>query len=74
MEKTLHRYAVILEPGEDGYIVAHAPALPGLWTQGITRADAIKNAREAIELYVESLRAHGEPIPAEDAELVEVAA
>jgi len=74
MAKAMHRYAVILEKGEDGYIVAHVPALPGCWSQGKTRADALKNIREAIELYVESLRAHGEPIPAEDAEFVEVTA
>lgn len=72
--KNKYRYAVVLEKGEDGYIVAHCPALPGCWSQGKTRAEALRNIREAIELYVESLIAHNEPVPAEDAELVEVAA
>jgi predicted RNase H-like HicB family nuclease len=67
-----HRYAVILEQGEDGYIVAHVPALPGVWSQGKTRAEAVTNIREAIELYVESARANNEPLPLEDDELVEV--
>ena len=68
----IRRYTVILEQGEDGYVVVHCPALPGCWSQGKTRAEAISNAREAIELYLESLVANGEPIPDEDAETVEV--
>ncbi len=74
MKKNKYRYAVVLEKGEDGYIVAHVPALRGCWSQGKTRAEAVRNIREAIELYVESLIAHDEPVPAEDLELVEVAA
>jgi predicted RNase H-like HicB family nuclease len=74
MKKNKYRYAVILEKGEDGFTVAHVPALKGCWSQGKTRADALRNIREAIELYVESLIAHHEPVPAEDLELVEVAA
>lgn len=67
------KYAVIVEPGEDGYFVVHCPALPGCWSQGKTRDEALANIKEAIELYLESLKAHGEPIPAEDAAIVEVA-
>lgn len=73
-KKSKYRYAVVLEKGEDGFVVAHCPALPGCWSQGKTRPEAVRNIREAIELYVESLIAHNEPVPAEDAELVEVAA
>ncbi len=69
----IKRYTVILEQGDDGYVVVHCPALPGCWSQGKTRAEAISNAREAIELYLESLIANGEPIPEEDTETVEVA-
>ena len=74
MKKNKYRYAVVLEKGEDGFVVAHCPALKGCWSQGKTRADALKNIREAIELYVETLVAHDEPVPNEDMELVEVAA
>lgn len=52
-----HRYAVILEAGEDGYLVAHVPPLPGVWSQGKTRAEVLVNIREAIELFIESARA-----------------
>jgi predicted RNase H-like HicB family nuclease len=45
---------VVLEPGEDGYIVAHCPSLKGCWSQGHNRDEAIANIREAIELYLEA--------------------
>jgi predicted RNase H-like HicB family nuclease len=45
---------VVLEPGEDGYIVAHCPALKSCWSQGRTREEALRNIREAIELYLEA--------------------
>ena len=57
------KYRVILEQDEDGVFVAEVPALPGCISQGINRAGALKNAQEAIEAYLESLKAHGEPIP-----------
>ena len=57
------KYTVILEPGEDGYTIVNVPALPGCITQGRTREEALKNAREAIEAYVGILEKHNEPIP-----------
>ncbi len=39
------------------------PSLPGCVTYGDTVEEAISMAREAIELYLESLKAHGEEIP-----------
>ena len=57
------KYTVILEDGEDGYIIAHVPALKGCHTQGKTKEEALRNAREAIESYLGSLRKHNEPIP-----------
>jgi predicted RNase H-like HicB family nuclease len=44
---------VVIEPGEDGYYVAHCPALKSCWSQGKTREEALKNVREAIDLYLE---------------------
>jgi predicted RNase H-like HicB family nuclease len=40
---------VVLYPGEDGYVVAECPELPGCMSQGRTREDALANVREAIE-------------------------
>lgn len=44
---------VIVERGEDGYYVAHVPSLKSCWSQGKTRAEALENIREAIDLYLE---------------------
>jgi predicted RNase H-like HicB family nuclease len=40
--------AVVLEEGEDGYVIASCPSLPGCYTQGKTEAEALANIREAI--------------------------
>jgi predicted RNase H-like HicB family nuclease len=44
---------IVIEPGEDGYYVAHCPALKSCWSQGKTREEALQNLREAIDLYLE---------------------
>jgi len=69
------RYTVILEREPDGGFVVFAPALPGCVSQGDTRAEALANIREAIELYLEDCRAAGDPIPEEAGkEFIEVEA
>jgi predicted RNase H-like HicB family nuclease len=69
------KYRVTIEQDEDGVFIAEVPALPGCITQGNTRQEAIANAKEAIEVYLESLEAHGEPIPPSiHEEIVEIAA
>ena len=65
---------VILYPGEDGYVVAEVPSLPGCITQGKTRDEALANIQEAIALHVEVLLERGEPVPDDRVEMVEVAA
>ncbi len=42
------------------------PLLPGCVTYGETIEEAIDMAKEAIELYIESLKEHGEVIPTEE--------
>ena len=44
---------VVIEKGEDGYFVSHCPSLKSCWSQGKTKEEALKNIREAIELYLE---------------------
>jgi len=44
---------IVLENGMDGYITAYCPALKGCVTQGRTEEEAIRNLKEAIELYLE---------------------
>ena len=57
------QYRVLIEQDEDGVFVADVPALPGCISQGKTRSEAIDNIKEAIAGYLESLQAHGEPVP-----------
>lgn len=47
---TLH---VVVERGDDGYFSAHCPSLKSCRSQGRTRAEALQNIQEAIELYLE---------------------
>jgi len=58
-------YSVFYEQAADGGYVAFVPALPGCHTQGETREETERNVKEAVALYLESLAAHGEPIPEE---------
>jgi predicted RNase H-like HicB family nuclease len=57
------KFRILLEADEDGVVVAMVPSLPGCVSQGATREEAVRNVREAIEGYLESLRERGEPIP-----------
>jgi len=56
-------YRVTIEQDEDGVYVVTCPALPGCISQGNSREDALKNIKNAIEGYLESLEKHGEAIP-----------
>ena len=56
-------YRVLIQQDEDGMFVAEVPSLPGCVSQGKTRAEALRNAKEAIEGYLDSLKAHGDPVP-----------
>ncbi len=69
------RFTVVLEQEPDEGFVAAVPALPGCVSQGDTREDALRNIREAIELYLEDCRESGDPIPSESGrEFVEIEA
>jgi predicted RNase H-like HicB family nuclease len=46
------KYRVMLIPSEEGFSVG-CPTLPGCWSQGSTREDALTNIREAIRLWLE---------------------
>ena len=54
---------VLMYPGEDGYWVTECPSLPGCISQGLTKDEAIKNIREAIQEYIASLEEDGMPVP-----------
>lgn len=44
---------IYLQPSEEGGYTVIVPSLPGCISEGETKEEAIKNIREAIELYLE---------------------
>ena len=50
---------LVFAPQEEGGYHVYAPDLPGLHSQGDSLDEAIANAEEALELYVEGLREEG---------------
>jgi predicted RNase H-like HicB family nuclease len=56
-------YAIIIERAEDGTFSAYIPDLPGCVATGATRDEVTQLIGEAVKLHLESLRAHGEPVP-----------
>ncbi len=45
-------FHVVMEPAEDGWIVAECPALPGCVSQGADQEEALKNIKEAITAWL----------------------
>lgn len=60
-------YRILLRKEPEGGYTVIVPSLPGCVTYGDTIEEAIKMAKEAIEVYLESLVEHGEEIPTEEA-------
>lgn len=44
---------VVLEPSDEGGFTVYVPSLPGCISEGETKDEALKNVKEAIELYIE---------------------
>lgn len=57
------KYPVVILIDESGYFVAECPVLPGCFSQGKSREEALENIREAIELAVETRIAQGNALP-----------
>jgi len=67
-QKNLSYRVLFREEPEGGFTVL-VPVLPGCITYGKNLDEAKLNAQEAIELYIESLKAHGEEVPDESGTL-----
>lgn len=66
LKKTILQYTVLYKAESEGGYVAFVPLLPGCHSQGESLEETERNIKEAIEVYLESLDAHGEEIPQED--------
>jgi predicted RNase H-like HicB family nuclease len=75
------KYRVLLVHNDEGYAVG-CPALPGCWSQGATREEALANIQDAMQNVLEvqaelkaeveaaSLRAQGLDVETEEIELL----
>ena len=60
----MHKYEVIIYwSNEDGVFVAEVPELPGCMAHGDTNTEALANADEAIQLWIDTATEFGDPIP-----------
>ncbi len=55
MNKKIHEFSVVILEDESGGYIAVVPELPGCHTQGDSLDEVMRNVREAIELYLETL-------------------
>ncbi|MBZ5528889.1 MAG: type II toxin-antitoxin system HicB family antitoxin [Acidobacteriia bacterium] len=59
----MKRYLIVVEQTDAGFF-ASSPDLPGWSSTAHTREALEKNMRQAIASYLDSLRIHGQPLPA----------
>lgn len=59
-------YRILLKKEPEGGYTVTVPSLTGCVTYGKTIEEAIEMAKEAIELYLESLKSHNEEIPTDE--------
>ncbi len=60
----MHKYEIILYwSGEDQVFVAEVPELPGCTAHGETQELALTNAKDAVQLWIDTAREFGDPVP-----------
>ena len=60
----MYRYEIIIYwSNEDNAFIAEVPELPGCIAHGETPEKALKNAKEAMQLWVDTAKEFGDPIP-----------
>ena len=60
----MYKYEVIIYwSDEDQVFIAKLPELPGCMAHGESQESALKNAQEAIQLWIDTANEFGEPVP-----------
>ena len=60
----MHKYETIIYwSDEDQAFIAEVPELPGCMAHGATANEALSNAQQAIDLWLDTARESGRPIP-----------
>jgi predicted RNase H-like HicB family nuclease len=60
----MNKYEIIIYWGaEDEAFVAEVPELPGCAAHGASQELALSNAQQAIELWIQTAKEFGDPVP-----------
>jgi len=60
----MYKYEIIIYwSREDVAFISEVPELPGCMAHGETPEDALKNAKEAIRLWIDTAKEFGDPVP-----------
>ena len=60
----MHKYEIILYwSEEDQAVVAEVPELPGCMAHGDTHETSLQNVNEAVQLWIDTAKEFGDPIP-----------
>lgn len=60
----MYKYEVIIYwSDEDQVFIAELPELPGCMAHGESQESTLKNAQEAIQLWIDTANEFGEPVP-----------
>ena len=63
MVQQTRKFAIVLEPEDEGGFTVRVPAIPEIVTYGKDEAEALAMAEDAIRLVLEDCLARGEPLP-----------
>jgi antitoxin HicB len=70
LKNRLSKYNVVFTPEPEGGFTVVVPSLPGCVTYGKDIEQATEMAKDAIKLYLESLKNHDEEIPSDEKSLI----
>ena len=60
----MQKYEIIIYwSNEDHVFIADVPELPGCMAHGETQETALQNVKEAMQLWIDTAREFGDPVP-----------
>ena len=60
----MHKYEIIIYwSNEDEVFIAEVPELPGCMAHGDDQEDALRNIKDAMQLWIDTARELGDPVP-----------
>ncbi len=60
----MYKYEIIIYwSRKDTVFIAEVPELPGCMAHGESQEDALKNTKEAIQLWIDTAKEFGDPVP-----------